>query len=342
MLQKRKSRFREPTGEDVRLRKTDFTIFELYGPGKLKQFDRLTADLIALLTDRWKARDRVNTRCGQLFDAKYLKRYNPPAAPGEGSKKVVNLLTTKGANALKEHLIGEANRKVQAGELTLQEANTWVEIIEQETKSIKNFNPREYHQDTEHSVTTNWFRALVQGACRQRDDIELLYQYPDHSLGFRLGHRQLKGEVFIDPDTFHGWRLINQPPETGVNNFYVEVHRSSRKTKQTKDERKRTIERRLKDYRNFKYFQLYQGIQDNCPEVENWKNMRVLWLTETGPIEHENLIKLTRDTVGRDGKSLGLFWFAKKSDFDLASPESLFAPVWRTALDKDEPRSLLD
>ena len=340
MLQKRKSRFREPTGEEVHLRKTDFAIFELYGPGKLKQFDRLTSDLIALLTDRWKARDRVNTRCGQLFDAKYLRRYIPPSAPGEGSKKAVYLLATKGANVLEEHLISEANQKVQTGELTLEQANAWIKIIEEETRPIKNFNPHEYHQQTDHSVTTNWFRALVQAACRQRDDIKLLYQYPDHSLGFRLGHRRLKGEVFIDPDTFFGWRVANQSPEMGIDNFYVETHLSSRKTKQTSDQRKRTIQRRLEDYRNFKYFHLYEGIQDKCPEVENWKNMRVLTLTDTGDIEHENLIKLAR-SLDEKGKGLRLFWFAKKSDFTLTNPKSLFAHVWRTPVEGDDLQSIL-
>lgn len=68
--------------------------------------------------------------------------------------------------------------------------------------------------------------------------------------------------------------------------------------------------------------------------------MRVLFLTDTRAVEHENLIKLTKENVGSDGKSLGLFWFAKKDDFDLAYPESLFAPVWRTPIPGDKPRSI--
>jgi len=68
--------------------------------------------------------------------------------------------------------------------------------------------------------------------------------------------------------------------------------------------------------------------------------MRVLFLTDTGDVEHENLMKLTKENVGSDGKSLGLFWFAKKDDFDLANPESLFDPVWRTA-DSNKNKSLL-
>ncbi|MCH7754260.1 hypothetical protein IH970_03925 [candidate division KSB1 bacterium] len=79
MLQQRKSRYREPTGEPVRLRESDMEIFELFGPGRFKQFDYLTAELIASLTNRFNAKDRVNKRCGQLFDAKYLKRYIPPS-----------------------------------------------------------------------------------------------------------------------------------------------------------------------------------------------------------------------------------------------------------------------
>ena len=47
---------------------------------------------------------------------------------------------------------------------------------------------------------------------------------------------------------------------------------------------------------------MYEGVKDNCPEVENWKNMRVLFLTDTGDVEHENLMKLTKENVGSDGK----------------------------------------
>lgn len=110
-------------------------IFELFGPGRFKQFDYLTAELIASLTNRFNAKDRVNKRCGQLFDAKYLKRYIPPSEPGTGSSQIAYLLAPKGAHELKICLIEQANQK-----------------------------------------------------------------HKRHSLGFRLGHKQLQGEVFIDPD----------------------------------------------------------------------------------------------------------------------------------------------
>ena len=179
MLQQRKSRYREPTGEPVRLRQSDMEIFELFGPGRFKQFDYLTAELIASLTNRFNAKDRVNKRCAQLFDAKYLKRYIPPSEPGTGSSQIAYLLAPKGAHELKTCLIEQANQKHKSGELTLEDANAWIDVIKEEARPIKNFNPNEYHQQMEHTLTTNWFRVLVQAACSQRDDIDLLYQYPD-------------------------------------------------------------------------------------------------------------------------------------------------------------------
>ena len=346
MLVKRRSRYKKiPKHEKapIRITKKDIEIFELYGPGSFKRFKHLTAQLIRAATGR--PLNRVQHRLRDLSDNEddkenYLLRYYPPHEKIGGSPKIVYRLGRQGAVELREHFMAEFDRKLATGEITLAQAHHQAEVYKK-IKPIKNFNPDRYHQQMDHTLTTSWFRVLVLAACRQRRDIELLYQYPDHYVSFTFEHPKPNEEqIVLNPDTFFGWRQIGQVRP--ASNFLVEVQLPGRKAKESSSDQIRNIEKKLKDYRDFRYYRGYEAIPEHLyPDVKNWKDTRVLIFTNTSELEHQNLIEFTRDKVCNDGKGLKQFWFARKNDFDLSKPESLFAPVWRTTVEGDDLQSIL-
>ena len=309
---KRKSRYKRlPAGErwPVRLTEKDVDILKLFSPGR---YNYLTAELIASATDR--PVNRVQHRLRQLYDSGYLRRYHRPHEQMGGSKKIVYLLDREGARILTAQL-GEP------------------------VKFNRNFDPNSYHPFMEHTLLTNWFRVLVNAARRERSDIEIPYQYPDDHFSIRFKQPGYKMEFNIDPDFFFGLKNGNDQ----ISNFFVEVQRPTRKTKESSSQQVKSIKRKLLAYFLFWKSQVYRNgdIVRSFPAVNNWKNIRVLIVTETGKSEHENLIRLVRK-IDKQRKGVRLFLFAGKFDFSLDNPHSFFVRTWETAVDRDPLRGILD
>ena len=313
-MAKRRSKYkRVPPTElsPIRLYKKDLQIFELLRPGNLPY---ATSQMLAAVCQR--NHNRLQQRLRQLFDNGYVFQYPPPHNKVGGSSKLVYLLDERGADELSDHL------------------NEPVEPLD--------FDPESYHQQLPHTLTTLWFSALVKAACQGHPEIELLYEYHDHhfKLDFTVDHDGKTLTAKLRPDYFFGIRR-----DGSVRNFWCEITRSSRKTKQNIRGRVRSIRSKLRDYFLFYKTKGYEQekIRELYPDVQNLKNTRVLLITDSsvGDREHENLIKLAR---GVDPQKVGLrlFWTAKISDFDITKPETLFAPVWRTPrLDDDQLWSIL-
>jgi len=308
---KRKSRYRRlPVGErqPIRLSDKDSDILKLFAPG---QYNYLTAELVAAATDR--PINRVQHRLRQLYDNGYLQRYHPPHERVGGSTKVVYLLDQEGAKILTEH-------------------------FHKPVKPNRNFDPGTYHPFMEHTLLTNQFRILVNAACRERSDIDIPYQYPDDHFSIRFKHPGYKAEFNIDPDFFFGFKIGDRP----INNFFVEVQRPTRKTKESSSQQVKNIKRKLLAYFLFWKAQAYRNcnIAKNFPNVSNWRDMRVLIVTDTGEQEHENFIRLVRK-IDKRGRGVRLFLFARETDFT-STKYGVFGTVWCTPVEGDTKYSILN
>jgi len=299
----------------LRLNDKDVELLKLFGP---RQFTYLTAELIARLTSR--ELNRIQHRVRDLWDHRLLRRWRPPIIVNEeaagGSQKAIYLLDVAGAEVLKERAGIEAR--------------------------VIDFDPSDTHPMLDHAIAVNWFRALTTLACLKRTGVKFLYQYLDRELSVRfkvkLPERELLATVV--PDWFFAVDRNDQP----VRNFFLEYQRSTRKTKRagSNSQPLRTVRDKFRDYYYFYKDRYWESLSDkDYPDIQNLQNMRVLVVTEMGDQEHENLIKLVR-SVDERGKGIRLFWFAKRSDFDLAHPETLFAPVWRTPVEGDERMSIVE
>ncbi len=345
MLQKRPRYAKTAAAEKQppRITSKDIEIFKLFGPGKFKRFNYLTAELITVLTGRRLS--RVQERLRDLSDngdeaKNYLQSYDPPHEQVGGSQKRVYRLYKQGAAELRTHYLTELDRQLVAGKITLEEANRRARSIKK-IQPIKNFDPNAYHQKMDHHLTTNLFRVLVIKACEQHPDIKLLYQYPDRFINLTFEYvDEDQEDIVIVPDTFFGWGV---PAAPSVRNFTTEIYMPSRKAKESSDFQLRDLKKKLANLYAFRTHRLFELIPDDVyPQVRDWHDLRSLNVTNTGEREHQNIIELTRNKVCLNGKGLRQFWFARITDFDIWQPESLFAPVWYTAVPGDRPRSLLE
>jgi hypothetical protein len=316
MSGRRRSRFKKTSifhRKSIYLGQKDIEILGLFGPGPFNKFNYLTSDLIAAVTGR--PLNRVQHRMRDLYDHGYLNRYHPPYERIGGSSKSVYLLDKLGAAVLSEHL-------------------------DEHVKYNRDFDINSYHQHMEHILLTNWFRVLTIAACRDYNGAELQYHYPDHYFRLKFGHQKNKKNFTVEPDLLFGISKIGYPSD--VSNFYVEIHRPSRKAKESSRKQINTIAKKLTAYKRFWEHEVYKSIDnEDYPDIRNWKNMRVLMVTDVGYQEHENLISLARKIDDR-GKGLRLFWFARKQDFDLNKPETLFNAVWKTPIEGDGTKSIFD
>ncbi len=311
--EKRRSKFKRAPKRKLYLTDNDLEILKLFGPEKLYGFNYLTAEIIAAITGRYY--NRLQRRLRELYDHKYLNRYFPPYEKIGGSAKAVYMLSRGGADILNEEY--------------------------DEPVKVLDFDPEAYHPQLEHTTTTNWFRGLTMGACRRHSGVKLFYQYPDHhfKIDFKVNLPQESFTAGLRPDWFFAIRRDGLP----VRNFFVELQRPTRKTKNSsKASEVRSVKKKFRDYYYFYKLEGFNHIsEEDYPDVMNLKNMRVLILTDTGDQEHENLIKLARD-VDERGRGLRLFWFARVQDFDINRPESLFKEVWRTPVQGDKHWSILN
>ncbi|MCA9732655.1 replication-relaxation family protein [candidate division KSB1 bacterium] len=281
--------------EPLKLRKVDEQILEWFLPGKFKY---LTPRMLAVLLD-YKI-DSVQKRLRVLFDAHYLKRIYRPQGP-TGSTEVVYTLDKVGA----KHLTQLTGQKVKV----------------YDTKG-----PNEYRLMLDHALAINTFLVCVIAACEVTENVSLSFFYPDHEFSWRVDMGEKKFESLV-PDAVVG--IIKD----GVQrNFFVEVQRSTGKTKQgikSKDERY-TVRRKLQRYHTLKkspYNYLDQFPNENYPELENPKNMRVLYISEVGGQEYENALEIGKKASGNTQGS-ALIWFTQLENIDIERPESVFGEIW--------------
>jgi len=290
----------------LRLSETDIEMLNWFSP---LNFTYLTADLIAALVDR--SLNQVQHRLRKLWDHRFIERLPPQRNPfHSGSEKIVYYLDKKGADALSEYL--------------------------QDLIKPPKVDRESYQLQLSHKLLTTWFITLIIIATRKRDGVVLRYRYNDREFSHKvkIGDRV---EAVV-PDSVFGIDRSKKP----TRNFFLEVQRATRKTKEselTRDQRK-TVSAKFQRYYHFYKNGEYKNIsRDEYPEMKNHKAMRVLVLTDVGDQEHENLIELAR-SVDTRGDGLRLFWFARASDFDLQNPGSVFSNVWRTPNIEDEQENV--
>lgn len=286
---------RTELNEPPKLRAADEQILEWFLPGKFKY---LTPRMLAVLLD-YKV-DSVQKRLRVLFDAHYLKRIYRPQGP-TGSAEVVYTLDKMGAKHLTQ--------------LTGQKAKVY------DTKG-----PNEYRLMLDHALAINTFLVCVIAACEVTENVSLAFFYPDHEFFWRVDMGEKKFETLV-PDAVVG--LIKD----GVQrNFFIEVQRSTGKTKQgikSKDERY-TVRRKLQRYHVFRkspYNYLGQFPNEDYPELKNLKNMRVLYISEAGGQEYDNALEIGKKASGNTQGS-ALVWFTQLEEIDISEPGSVFREIW--------------
>ena len=155
-----------------------------------------------------------------------------------------------------------------------------------------------------HTLMISQFRALVSVALEKEKDISLVRWENSRTLKQLLAPRGGKAELVPD-----GFFTITTPK--GRLNFFLEADRAS--------EWKGTFLEKMKIYRKWYHAR-------SCEEKLGITKFQVLTLTENEK-RRDILCKTTKQASPNKEGSL-IFMFAIESEFSLAHPDSLFAPVW--------------
>ncbi len=167
-----------------------------------------------------------------------------------------------------------------------------------------------------HTLMISQFRALVSLALEKHEQISLTRWEDAHALKQSLAPRG--GKTDLVPDGFFS---ITTPK--GRLNFFLEADRAS--------EWKGTFLEKMKIYRQWFH-------AESCKEKLGIVKFQVLTITEDAK-RRDILRKITKQADPKKEGSL-IFLFATESEFSLAHPESLFAPVWLSPKD-EEKRTLI-
>ncbi len=343
MTRQRRSKYRRPpVGERLPLKRfdrRDLAILKLYGPEH--QHDYLHADTMALVLNRNLS--ALYYRLEALWHWAFIEKWFPPHGYIGGSEKGVYFLGVQGEAKLRQLY----NRKV----------------------TVKKLDVNEYHPFAKHSVLVNRVRVLTQQAVQNYAGLDIPYEFRDRQFkqDFEAdkpierngGIKYYTIRYSIRPDWFFGLGGQGRP----VSNFLVELQRSSRATKNPRDEAVKKVRQKYEAYYYLYKNELWRDWPEKKSEIKNAKDFRVLTICDMKEQEFENLIELVRN-IDERGKGLRLFLFIRLQDLEdkisttkkrltrsgkevvekMLTQESLmnfFEPIWRTSVAGEELVSIL-
>ena len=253
---------------------------------------------------------QLTKRLQGLFHNGYLGRYVPRQRMrldlDPGSPVIGYGLETKGWGILAEHLGRQAEAQG-----------------EEFTESWKKAYTRRMEWFLEHSLMVSHFHCVLELAVRRRRNLGLGEWRQDQELRdwVEVAHRDGRTERFgVQPDAYCGFVA------GGVwRNLFLEADRAS--------EEQRRIREKVQKYG---YYLVSRRYQDR---YQNPKAVRVLFVTTT----EKRLELMIQNITGMEykGKGLGQVWLTCEGRYSLEEPTSILGPIWQTAKQPDEFRSLV-
>ncbi|MBZ5639212.1 MAG: replication-relaxation family protein [Acidobacteriia bacterium] len=281
------------------------------------RYRHLTTDHIRALTPG--SDQQITRRLQGLFHNLYLARYAPRERMrhdlNAGSPVLAYGLETTGWRALQDHGRARTDADLENSELEQAAPDAWRQVYTRRTSYF-----------LEHHLGVSNFHCVLELALRDGAARGLSLLEWDQSKAIRGKVTLRGGKVYrTAPDAYFSIK----DAEDRVRNCFLEYDASS-------EERRRILEKYIRYWWWVQSPAYRDGHQDH-------EHVAVLFVT-TGEKRLANLMQVLREMQKPNNPPFGgkgIFAFALESDYQLAAPASILAPIWRTVTKPKERIALV-
>ena len=173
-----------------------------------------------------------------------------------------------------------------------------------------------------HALMVTKFRTCLEVACREGEDLELLYWYADRQVKDKVFIRKESGEKEARPIHPDGFFCVSVRGEKKW--FFLEADRHTMPQKRSSN-KKSAMFNKLQGYWEFWGQKRFKDRESPFAQFK-MNHFRALFITKSEK-RAENLLEVAREADPKK-KGSALFMVTSQENYDLGKPGGLFENIW--------------